>query len=136
MSTSTSTASGGKSDVDSSHTHKADEHAHWIKAVHAYVRKHMAEYYDKDLEDYFTKFEQRCREGWYEELGDVCMFRHVGVDKYGLALWIRLRGTVRPENVHSRIQVALPPWGIGPRTAHWLLVCLSYRYNVNAGVKR
>jgi hypothetical protein len=64
------------------------------------------------------------------------MFHHVGVDKYRLDLWIRLRGTVQPENVHSRMQVALPPWGIGPRTAHWLLVCLSYRYNVNAGVKR
>jgi len=34
------------------------------------------------------------------------------------------------------MQVALPPWGISPQTAHWLLVCLSYRYNVNAGIKR
>jgi hypothetical protein len=38
--------------------HKADEHARWVKTVHAYVQKHMSEYYDKDLEEYFNKFEQ------------------------------------------------------------------------------
>jgi len=64
------------------------------------------------------------------------MFRHDGTDKNGLDLWIRLRGTVRSENVHSRMRVALPPWGVGAKTAHWLLVCLSHRYNVNAEIKR
>lgn len=77
--------------------HKSDEHARWIKVVHAFVKKNMAEFYDKDLATYFLKFEQRCGEGWFEELGDDCMFRHVGVDSHGLDLWIRLRGTNRAE---------------------------------------
>jgi hypothetical protein len=34
------------------------------------------------------------------------------------------------------MRVALPPWGIGPRTGHWLIVSISHRYNVSAGIKR
>lgn len=119
-------------------TYKADRHAKMIQFVHKFVREDetLKQYYDKDMETYFLQFEQKCRNGDFEELSDMYLFRHVGVDSHGLDLWIRLRGSVRAENMHQKMRVATGPWGVGARTGHWLLVNISYRYNVNAGVAR
>ena len=34
------------------------------------------------------------------------------------------------------MRVALGPWGIGARSAHYLLILLSYRYNVATNIRR
>ena len=74
--------------------------------------------------------------GDFEELSDVTLFVKTGEDSHGLALYIRLRGTVRTENVHQKMKTAIGPWGIGAKTAHMLLVLLCYRYNVKSQIRR
>ena len=78
------------------------QHANNIRLLHSFIRNEpiFAEYYTDDLQKYFESFESKCEEGMFEELSDVCLFRHVGVDSNGLDLWIQLRGSNRTENVH------------------------------------
>ena len=64
------------------------------------------------------------------------MFRSVGSDSNGLELWIRLRGSNRCENLHQKMKSAIGYWNVGAEIGHYILVLLSYRYNVSAGIKR
>ncbi len=34
------------------------------------------------------------------------------------------------------MSVAFGPWGVGDRTAHYVILLVSYRYNVNTGIRR
>jgi hypothetical protein len=88
------------------------------------------------MKKYFDAFEKNCREGKFADLDDVCLYRHVGVDSDGLDLWIRLKGSVRCENIHKLMKAAMGPWGVGATVAHYLLVLICYKYNVNAGIRR
>ena len=119
-------------------TPSAKEHAQRIRFVHNIIKDNdaFAGVYNDDLAKYFVNFEAKCEQGYFEELSDVSLFRHRGVDQNGLDLWWRCRGSVRTENVHQKMRVAIGPWGVGAKTAHYLLVNLSHRYNVNAGIRR
>ena len=64
------------------------------------------------------------------------MHELIGYNQHGLPIFIRKRGTVKTENVHQKMRVALGPWGIGARSAHYLLILLSYRYNVATNIRR
>jgi len=118
-------------------TPSANEHSARIQAIFDFVKSEAAlqEYLTKDFNDYFTKFIANCKMGHFEELHDVTMFRYKGKDANGLNLYYRLRGA-RAENVHQKMHVSVGPWGIGPRSGHYILLDLCFRYNVNAGIAR
>lgn len=117
---------------------RAADHANLIRSVHAVVKsdKELSQYYTPELQEYFEKFVNKILRGYFEELDDVVMHVKAGHDKYGLQLFIRKRGTVRAENVHQKMKVAIGPWGIGIRSAHYLLLLLSFRYNVSSNIRR
>ena len=96
----------------------------------------MKKYYSNEVRRYLEDLEEKASRGYFEEIHDVIMYRRVSKDKHGLPLYIRFRGTVRCENIHQKMKVAIGPWGVGARTAHFLLVILCHRYNVKSGVRR
>lgn len=120
------------------YTPKADEHAAMMRSVHHIIKadKELQKYYTDDLKEYYESFEDRIRRGWFEEIEDVIMHEQKGHDKHGLPIFIRKRGTVRAENIHQKMKVAIGPWGIGARSAHYLLVLLIHRYNVASNIRR
>jgi hypothetical protein len=93
-------------------------------------------YWSDEMQAYFNSFRTKVREGKFSELHDVSLFRHDGVDSHGLDLWIRLRGSVRDENIHQKMRSAMGPWSIGCELGHYILLLLSYRYNVSTGIRR
>jgi hypothetical protein len=115
-----------------------DEHADLIRSVYLVVEAdpELSKLCTPDLKTYFDEFEKKARHGLFEELEDVVMHEQVGCDKFGLPLFIRKRGTVRTENVHQKMKVAIGPWGIGARAAHYLLLLLCFRYNVSSNIRR
>ena len=117
---------------------KAPEHAHSIRLIHALVKSHpvMKEYYNEKVEKYFETFERKCREGLFEELSDIENFCTVGTDKHNLTLWIRLKGSNRCENVHHKMKACIGAWTVGPKVAHFILLLLSFRYNISTEVNR
>ena len=119
-------------------TYEPDQHASHIRRVHDFVASNPAakEFYSTDLKDWFESFEKKCRRGEFFSPDDVAMYRHNGTDSNGMDLWLRMRGTVRCENVHQKMRTAMGPWGVGAEVAHALLVLICYRYNVSAGVRR
>ena len=74
--------------------------------------------------------------GEFEEQDDVVLFIQRGKDTNGLPLYYRLRGTVRTENLHQKMKMAIGPWNVGPKSAHVLLVLICYRYNVMTKIRR
>jgi len=118
-------------------TPSADEHAARIQTIFDYVKSEVAleQYLTNDYNEYFRKFIEKCKMGHFEELHDVTMFRYKGKDADGLNLYYRLRGA-RAENVHQKMHISVGPWGIGPRSGHYILLDLCFRYNVNAGIAR
>ena len=120
------------------YTPKAIEHAKRLEQVIQAIKSdpELSSLYDKDMEDYFNMFMKAIMRGEFEELSDVCMFLPCGHDSHGFQLYFRMRGTVRTENLHSKMHNAIGPWGIGARTAHMLLVLICYRYNINTDVTR
>ena len=93
------------------------------------------EYITPETEKYLFGWATRCRDGRYEDLPDVEMYQHNGVDSNGLDLWLRRRNS-RAENCHQKMNVATGPFGIGAEMAHMLHVILCYRYHVSAGINR
>ena len=120
------------------YTPGAENHARRIRRVSRFIKDEPAlcQWFTKDLEDYLQKFVQMCKQGSFEQLEDVEMFRFDGTDRNGLSLWIRLRGSTRAENVHQKMRVAFGPWSLGARTGHYLLQLVSFRYNINTGKRR
>eukprot|EP00978_Attheya_sp_CCMP212_P040584 scaffold223105_cov63-Attheya_sp.AAC.1 len=119
-------------------TPQADEHLQLIKAIHTVIcnDKELKKYRTEELDKYFETFQSAVQRGYYEELEDVVFYEQNGHDKYGLPLFIRKKGTVRAENLHQKTKMAIGPWGIGARSAHYLMLLLQYRYNVAAGIRR
>jgi hypothetical protein len=120
------------------YTPKASHHAANVRRVQSFVAENneTKQYYSTEVSEYFNSFARNCEEGKYEELYDVSLFRHIGIDSAGSDLWLRLRGTVRDENLHQKMKACLGPLGIGARSAHYILVNLCFRYNVSARIRR
>ena len=117
---------------------RAKDHAALIRSVERVVSTdgELSKYYSCELKEYFKKFIENIKRGYFEELDDVVMHQRVGTDRYGLPTYVRKRGTARTENVHQKLRVALGPWGIGVKSAHHLLLLLCYRYNVSTNIRR
>ena len=118
-------------------TPSSSQHADNIRLLHSFIQNEptFVEYYTEDLRKYLDSFESKCREGMFEELSDVCLFRHIGTDSNGMDLWIRLRGSNRCENVHQKMKSCVGPWFVGIETGHYLLLLLSFRYNISTSIK-
>lgn len=121
------------------YTPKALEHAQRLQLVIDSIKadnslKDLFE--DDEMIKYFDSFMDQILKGQFEEPSDVMLFVKLADDNNGLPQYLRLKGTVRAENVHQKMKTAIGPWGIGARTAHMLLVLISYRYNVNTTIKR
>ena len=117
-------------------TYPPNEHAVYIQMVHNFVKTALGETYTPEVKKYFASFEEDCKNGKYAELQDVSLFRQIGVDSDGLDLWVRLKGSVRCENIHTTMRNALGPHAMGAEIAHFLLILICFRYNVNLGIRR
>jgi hypothetical protein len=117
-------------------TFQHNVHANNIQVVHNFVKKALQDSYTDDLRKYFESFESDCLHGKYAELHDVALYRQVGIDADGLDLWIRLKGSVRCENIHRTMRTAMGSHAMGAEVAHYLLILICHRYNVNLGVRR
>ncbi|KAL7535177.1 hypothetical protein ACHAXR_006318 [Thalassiosira sp. AJA248-18] len=95
----------------------------------------LKEYVTPELVQFLIGWVDRFRDGRYDDLPDVEMYRHDGYDSDGLELWLRRRGS-KAENFHQKMHVAVGPCGIGVEMAHYLQVILAYQYLVNAGIRR
>jgi hypothetical protein len=117
---------------------KAEEHAARIRLVREQIAsdRHLGKYYTKKVEAWFNKLEANALAGLYEELGDVSNYLKGGIDSNGFQLWFRNNGSVRCENFHKIMRMALAHHSVGVKTAHYLLVMVAFRYNVNTGVAR
>jgi hypothetical protein len=92
--------------------------------------------WNSKLEDYFDKLETLFYDGSMEECGDVSLYQWDGVDKHGLNYWLRQRGSTRSELLHQKMKVAFGPHGVGVEVGHFLLLLVTYIFNVNTGVRR
>ena len=90
----------------------------------------------KAWKKYFEDYENKCRDGLFEELDDVDIFRNVGVEYYGLDLLIRLRGSNRDENVHHKIKSTIGFLTVGAEIGHYMLGLISHRHIISSGIKR
>ena len=119
-------------------TPRGDDHAKNLATVSEHIQKDdtLKRLWDKELEAYFEKLIFKALRGDFEELEDVRQIVRVGTDSHGLPLYIRLKGTVRNENLHQKCKTAMGPWKIGAKTGHHMLVFLCYRFNINTGRTR
>jgi hypothetical protein len=83
-----------------------------------------------------SKLETLFYDGSMEECGDVSLYQWDGVDKHGLNCWLRRRGSTRSELLHQKMKVAFGPHGVGVEVGHFLLLLVTYIFNVNTGVRR
>ena len=74
--------------------------------------------------------------GYFQELEDASTYKWNGRDSNGLSLWLRLKGSVRCENYHQKMESAIGSWIVGAEMAHYILLVLTYRYNCKASVQR
>ena len=86
-----------------------EEHARSIDLIEAFFMTNEAtkEYYNSEVKDYFDDFRLKCRQGYFQELGDISMFKWNRRDKDGLSLWLRLCGSNRCENYHQKMECAI-----------------------------
>ena len=120
-------------------TPDAEIHASNIRQIHEFFisNPEMKQYYNDDVQEYFVNFEDKARRGLFDEMDDVNLFRSQGnTDADGLHLWWRLKGSTRDENVHQKMEKCIGSHSVGAEVAHFLLVLLAYRYNINTGISR
>lgn len=119
-------------------TPPAEQHASNIRKIKMFFEDNeiMNEYYDKDVEDYFSKFEDKARRGLFDEIEDVSLFRFKGVDSNSLTLWHCLISSTRAENLHQHMFNCIGPHAVGAEVARYLIVLLAFRYNISTGISR
>jgi hypothetical protein len=116
-------------------TPKRVDHANEVKRLHEFVRKSITSYNAK-LADYFNNLEREILEGLYDELSDINLYTWGGVDSDGLDLYTRRRGSNRAELYHRFLSLAFGPSIMGPEMGHYLMLLVSYRFNISTGVAR
>jgi hypothetical protein len=91
---------------------------------------------DARVTEYFDSFEEEIREGLFDELNDLQMYDENGQDSHGLNLYFSRRGSNRVELYHRFLMLVIGPTIYGPEIAHYLMVLVTTRFNVNTGVVR
>jgi hypothetical protein len=112
-----------------------ETHAQAVRNLHEFVKKLISSY-DAKVADYFDTFEREIREGLFDELNDLQMYEEDGQDSNGLNLYLSRRGSNRAELYHRFLMLAIGPTIYGPELAHYLMVLVTTRFNVNTGVVR
>ena len=117
---------------------KSLQHAYRVKRIVSTMEKeeYLSTLLTDELRSYFESFEKAILRGEFEEQTDVPLFIKTGEDSNGLPCYLRLRGTVRTENLHQKMKTAIGPWAVGACTGHMLLVLTCYRYNIKSLVRR
>jgi len=120
------------------YTPSAEEHAIRIALVHKIVQTEevFKDDYTHELAQYLYGFEEKARKGMFEELADVSLYTWDGTDSNGLDLWLSNRGSTRTENFHQKLMTALGPYSVGAQTAHYIMLLVTFRYNVKTGIRR
>jgi len=116
-------------------TPKRTEHAVEVKRLHVFVQKFIPTYNAK-LADYFNNLEWEILEGLYNELSDINLYTWDGVDSDGLDIYTRRRGSNRAELYHRFLSLAFGPATMGPEMGHYLMLLVSYRFNISTGIAR
>jgi hypothetical protein len=112
-----------------------ETHAQAVRNLHEFVKKFIATH-DARVADYFDSFERDIQRGSFEELNDLQMYDNNGQDSHGLNLYYSRRGSNRVELYHRFLMLAIGPTIYGPEIAHYLMVLVTTRFNVNTGVVR
>jgi hypothetical protein len=112
-----------------------ETHAQAVRNLHEFVKKFILSY-DAKVADYFDSFEREIQEGLYDELNELQMYDEDGQDSHGLNLYYSRRGSNRVELYHRFLMLAIGPTIYGPEIAHYLMVLVTARFNVNTGVVR
>jgi hypothetical protein len=118
---------------------KAGDHAARLRLVRNKVKSSpsLLKHCTVKLDAWFDKLEKNAMDGIYEGLIDVQGYIPGRVDSNGFQLWYRSNGSsVRCENFHNILKSALGHYGIGAKSAHYVMVLLAFRYNVNTGIRR
>ena len=109
-----------------------ETHARAARNLHEFVKKLMSSC-DAKVADYFDAFERETKEGLFDELSDLQMCEEDGQDSNGLNLYLSRRGSNRAELCHRFLMLAIGPTVCGPELAHYLMVLVTTRFNVNTG---
>jgi hypothetical protein len=112
-----------------------DTHAQAVRNLHGFVKKYISPN-DARMADYFDSFEREIQEGLFDEINDLQMYDEDGQDSHGLNLYFSRRGSNRVELYHRFLMLAIGPTTYGPEVAHYLMVLVTARFNVNTGVAR
>lgn len=118
------------------YTPKARDHAARLVEVRRFMTETFPGTISDEVEAYFDSIILMAQQGLFEELDDVGIFKHDGVDSNGLNLWLRLRGSNKAENFHKKLEQAFGEWAVGPITGHFLMILVVSEYNANATVRR
>jgi hypothetical protein len=65
-----------------------------------------------EVKAYFDSFLAKILRGEFEDQNDVVLFIKNGENSHGLPCYLRLRGTVRTENLHQKMKTSIGPWGV------------------------
>lgn len=86
---------------------------------------------------WFHSTMELCRLGKLEESPECKMYQWDGEDKNGLHLYIRYRGSNRSELLHQKMRIACGSHGgIGIEVGHYLMLMVTYRFNIATGIRR
>jgi hypothetical protein len=69
-------------------------------------------------------------------LSDINLYTWDGVDSDGLDIYTRRRGSNRAELYHRFFSLAFGPATMGPEMGHYLMLLVSYRFNISTGIAR
>ena len=89
-----------------------------------------------NLDSYLEGIKTMFCEGKLSETFDVQNYQADGQDIHGLSLWLRRRGSNRSENLHQKMKIAFGTRSYGAEVGHFLLLLVSYRYNLTTGYRR
>lgn len=89
-----------------------------------------------EVKAYFDSFLAKILRGEFEDQNDVVLFIKNGENSHGLPCYLRLRGTVRTENLHQKMKTSSGPWGVGAQTGHTMLLLTCYRFNVKSQIRQ
>ena len=93
---------------------KALDHATRLKRVISIPEKdaYLSTLMTDEVKAYFDSFLAKILRGEFEDQNDVVLFIKNGENSHGLPCYLRLRGTVRTENLHQKMKTSIGPWGV------------------------
>jgi hypothetical protein len=109
-----------------------------IREIRKFIEKTtvLAVTYNGKLQQYLDSLEELCEKGLLEESHDVSLYQWDGKDSNGLNLWLRKRGSNQCEILHQKMRAGFGPCGVRPEIGHYMLLLVTFFFNVNTGIRR